>query len=527
MIRVFFCRFSRLLIVLAGFAIGIPACEKQVELADVCSPNTREVCYDGPLETVGIGRCRGGLRTCREDGSGFGPCEGAVLPAPEVCGVGADEDCNGKTDECTGDVLWAKRWYDVGFPRSMSADGLGNVVIGIEFASTLDLAGAVGAIGSTNEYGASGVVKVNANGKTEFAQVVDGGLWVQMVSADKIGNIFAAGNFQDSITLAGETFHPNATRDILFFGLNPAGDVKLRRHFMSLSDCIAGAIDSSPQGEVILTGTCSFSSLDLGSGKSVSDTFLIRFSPTGNIVYATEFSLASIDGALFDGQGNIVLSGWFYDQANFGGQTLESPGKESSFVAKLGPAGEHLWSQQVGGANVDYVYINVQPDLMGNVYVAATFQGIIDFGGGPIHSLSPAHGGDAFLMKLDPKGNYLWGKHFGNGSSQQIRALTVDASGNVIIAGTFNDKIDFGAGTLYAAAADASDIAIAKFTPEGKAVWSRRFGVGSNIHAPVIAAGPLGEIFFAGTVIGDIDFGTGPLAAKSYVEDTFVVKLAP
>lgn len=507
--------------------MSIPACDAQVDVARVCSPHVREVCYDGPSETKGVGRCRSGIHSCREDGSGFEPCEGAVLPAPEVCGGGGDENCNGKIDECTGDVLWAKRWYGGGYPRSMSTDGLGNVIIGVEYTGNLDLGSSVGLIESTSEYGASAIVKVNSAGDAEFARVVDGGAWRQLVAADKAGNIAATGTFQVPITLDGETFVPNVTQDILFFGVDPAGNVKFAKQFFAQDDCVAEDIDSSPQGDIVLGGDCYLGSLDLGGGASVSGSFVARFADSGEFIYAKEFSAVNISSSAFDGQGNIVLAGWFYDQANFGGQTLESPDKDSSFIVKLGPAGEHLWSKQIGAKDAEYVYIDVKPDHTGNVYVAATFQGTIDFGDGSITSSSPPHTGDAFLMKLDPKGNYLWGKHFGNGEGQALHSLTVDASGNVIVSASFSGKIDFGAGTLYAASMSASDLAVAKFAPNGDAVWSRRFGMGNAIYAPVITTGALGEVFFSGIVVGDIDFGTGALVEKSYAEDMFVVKLAP
>lgn len=505
----------------------IPACDSQVQYAQVCTPDVREVCYDGPAETEGVGRCRSGLRTCREDGSGFGPCEGAVLPAAEVCGAGGDENCNGTTDECTGEVLWAKRWYGPGYPRSISADGLGNVVIGLENAGNLDVGLPVGVLESKTGYWGSAVVKVNGAGEPVFARVIDGGTWWQLVAADKDGNIAAAGSFQQPITLDGETFTPKVTQDVFFFLLNPAGEVQLRKQFMSSDNCVATALDSGATGDILLGGECYFGSLDLGGGTSVSDTFIARFSASGDLVYAKEFSPTNIAGISFDGQGNIVLSGWFYEQANFGGQTLESPGKESAFIVKLGPAGVHLWSKQFGGSDLDYFYIDVKADSNGNLYVAATFSGTIDFGGGPITSLSSEYAGDAFLMKLDPKGNYVWGKHFGNGDSQTFYAIDVDSSGNVVVMGNFSGTIDFGAGILYAATANSRDIFVAKFAPDGQAVWSRRFGAGNNIYAPVITAGPLGEVFLAGTVGGDIDFGTGMLTGKSYAEDMFVVKLAP
>jgi RHS repeat-associated protein len=60
----------------------------------------RESCYDGPEATAGTGQCQAGERTCRFGRPG--PCLGQVMPAPADICDGADNDCNGQTDEIPG-----------------------------------------------------------------------------------------------------------------------------------------------------------------------------------------------------------------------------------------------------------------------------------------------------------------------------------------------------------------------------------------------------------------------------------------
>ena len=63
-----------------------------------CVPGTPRACYTGPTGTENVGVCRGGTQTCLPDGSGYGACEGQVLPSAEVCD-GRDNDCDGSVDE--------------------------------------------------------------------------------------------------------------------------------------------------------------------------------------------------------------------------------------------------------------------------------------------------------------------------------------------------------------------------------------------------------------------------------------------
>jgi hypothetical protein len=68
-----------------------------------CYPSSKEPCYfvedgkPGPEGTVGRGICKEGERACDADGF-WQACEGAVLPAQEVCN-NIDDDCNGRVDD--------------------------------------------------------------------------------------------------------------------------------------------------------------------------------------------------------------------------------------------------------------------------------------------------------------------------------------------------------------------------------------------------------------------------------------------
>jgi hypothetical protein len=64
-----------------------------------CYPGDMLNCYTGPSNTRNVGVCKGGIRTCNDQGTGFGPCVGEIVPTSEVCGDGLDNNCNGKIDD--------------------------------------------------------------------------------------------------------------------------------------------------------------------------------------------------------------------------------------------------------------------------------------------------------------------------------------------------------------------------------------------------------------------------------------------
>ena len=73
---------------------GVADCE--------CMPGESRDCYDGDLDLIGVGVCRGGRQSCQEQGGrrSFGACVGQVEPSAEVCD-GDDDDCDGSVDEGT------------------------------------------------------------------------------------------------------------------------------------------------------------------------------------------------------------------------------------------------------------------------------------------------------------------------------------------------------------------------------------------------------------------------------------------
>ncbi|EDM80847.1 hypothetical protein PPSIR1_28093 [Plesiocystis pacifica SIR-1] len=76
----------------------VDGCESSSQCA--CTPGDTISCYDGfPPATEGVGECQAGTRTCNDQGTSYGPCEGQVLPVQEICNNGLDDNCNGQTDE--------------------------------------------------------------------------------------------------------------------------------------------------------------------------------------------------------------------------------------------------------------------------------------------------------------------------------------------------------------------------------------------------------------------------------------------
>jgi len=68
----------------------------------VCTPKSTGACYTGDPSTRGVGACSDGSRTCSDDGTAWGACEGETLPTAETCATSVDDDCDGQVNEAGG-----------------------------------------------------------------------------------------------------------------------------------------------------------------------------------------------------------------------------------------------------------------------------------------------------------------------------------------------------------------------------------------------------------------------------------------
>jgi hypothetical protein len=295
---------------------------------------------------------------------------------------------------------------------------------------------------------------------------------------------------------------------------------------------IGYAVATDTEGNIIVVGSFR-GTVDLGGGPLVSnnsyaDMFIAKFSPAGEHLWSRCAGGSLIDeaiGVAVDGNNNVVVTGTFSSQADFGGGPLTYAGGGSDiFVAKYSPSGEHIWSEGFGSTSPDHAN-DITVDGSGNILITGDFSNSIDFGGA---LLSPYDGfSDAFVLKLSSSGAHLWSRAFGGPSKDNGYGIAVDGNGNVLVTGLFTNSIDLGKGRIFSD--NGPNIFIAKFSPSGTTLWSKCLvdtsgGLGIGIGRSV-AVDVNGDIVVTGRFQGQVDFGGGLLSSTSPgYPDGFVVK---
>src|SRR5262249_6104714 len=118
---------------------------------------------------------------------------------------------------------------------------------------------------------------------------------------------------------------------------------------------------------------------------------------------------------------------------------------------------------------------------------------------------------DVYLIKLDPQGNHIWSKRFGDIESQYGQTVAVDSSGNIALTGYFSGTIDLGGGVLTSAGND--DMFLAKFDAQGNYLWAKQFGSPAYDYPATARFDAAGNIVLACFSTGALDFGGGLLTS--------------
>lgn len=218
-----------------------------------------------------------------------------------------------------------------------------------------------------------------------------------------------------------------------------------------------------------------------------------------------------------DGSGNVIVGGRFQGTVDFGGGNLVSTGDYDIFVAKFSAAGVHQWSMRLGN-NLPEGVVSVAVDDTGNIVLAGSFQGIVNFGGG---NLTSAGAYDIFLAKYDINGVHQWSKRVGGLGNDAPAGVAVDTSGNIVLTGSFGDTVDFGGGGLVAAGLD--DIFVAEYNAAGTHQWSQSFGSTGIDEGYGVGVDAVGNVLVIGHFAGTVDFGGGNLVSAG-IFDIFVAR---
>ncbi len=237
-----------------------------------------------------------------------------------------------------------------------------------------------------------------------------------------------------------------------------------------------------------------------------------------------------------DAMGNIYCAGTMSNTVDFdpgsGAVERTSNGETDAFVAKYSASGALLWAKTIGGAAEDNA-LDIAVDVSGNVYVSGSFGATVDFNpGGVAQSVTSGGFIDAYVLKMDTDGNFVWVVNAGGVDAGVIpNSIAIDAIGNIYTTGMFLGAVDFdpGAGDATLGSTGAGfDVFVWKLNSLGAHTWAVRVGGNSEDIATAIATDINSNVYISGLFRGTADLDPGavfePFVSAGNT-DVFVLKL--
>ncbi|NUQ79781.1 MAG: PQQ-like beta-propeller repeat protein [Polyangiaceae bacterium] len=157
----------------------------------------------------------------------------------------------------------------------------------------------------------------------------------------------------------------------------------------------------------------------------------------------------------------------------------------------------------------------------GLVALAGSFDGELTLGG-ESHRSSGLQ--DVFLATYAQGGMFRWSAAFGGAGLDEGLSVAIGAGSDVYLLANFQESVDFGAGPVKSAGA--TDVALVKFMSTGKLRWAVPFGGSLGDVGTKVAVGPNDETFVVGSFSGKMTIGTKALTSKGGA-DAFVASFSP
>ncbi len=267
-----------------------------------------------------------------------------------------------------------------------------------------------------------------------------------------------------------------------------------------------------------------FASLGLTSA-TISQN--LNFNWVNNIGNSSNTSTSYIEK---DASGNIYVSGSFIGTLDFdpgvGVSNLTSQNATfgDQYLLKLDPNGNFLWVKQwnlnptnnsIGGGPTGGFAFKINQN---EIYATGCFTGTSDFNPGASVNNITANGSswwDAFLLKLDLNGNYLWAQNYGGTVIDCGRDISFDSNNNIYLIGYFSSTadFDFSSAANNLTANGGADVFILKLDSNGNFIWVNKIGGSANDDFFNIEIDSQNNIYFGGGYYAsssiDMDPGVG------------------
>ncbi len=374
-----------------------------------------------------------------------------------------------------GALIWAKRignTTDNDNISDLKCDASGNIFFTGQYSGTVDFDPNAGAYNLTSAGGADVFVSsLNVNGvllgiPRTFGST--GGDYGVSLTLDNLGGIYVTGSFSGTVDFDAGAATYNLTShglaDVFVFKYTNASGSSV----FSWANNMGGAYNDGPADIELNTAqnylymVCSYSASITNGVTSFTavgsnDVYLQRIpAASGGLNLAKTFGGASYDGVSdieIDALDNVYLAGSFSGACDFDpspGVTqlvVQTANDNDGFISKLNSNFVFNWVKQIESTSSDggtKIIIDTDKNILLEGYFSGPDVDLdLSIAGTYTVSNNGGSNGDGLLIKMDPAGNFVWGKTWGNASGVNAQGFALDAKNNIYVSGDYFGTCDF------------------------------------------------------------------------------------
>ena len=376
--------------------------------------------------------------------------------------------------------------------------------------------------------------------------------------ADAQGNIYITGSYEDTVDFdpnpsvehkVAAVFDTNDDQDVFVAKYSPDGEFIWVKTVGNIHEDVGRSIMEAGNGNLIVVGGFQLGvDFDPGMGEAILPNgvddaiFILTLTPDGEFVDAKKISgTQSVfsSSVTIDASDNLYIIGGTTNATTVdfdpGPATynLTSTGSGLRYICKLDNSLACVWAKKIictGSFNAPQ---SVAVGSNGDVVVSGYFTETLDADPSDSSSYDLVSLGfqDAYVLKLDAGGDFVWGERFGNETTEEAPALAVDADNNVLIGlKILSSQIDADPGPAVQTVTNGGnmDIVLVQLNSNGDFNWFRQIsGASYQLVDDLITTNS--GIYSAGSFQGATDFDPGSGVSTFYPDesmDFFIHKMS-
>ena len=260
--------------------------------------------------------------------------------------------------DASGNITWQKSFgytgADSGTSIIQTNDG-GYIVTGVLDVSASGGQGNTKNLQAAHAGGDYWSIKLDASGTIEWSKYFGGSFTdtpFDIIQTEDNGYIMVGSSDSDDVDISGN----KGSYDYWVVKVSNSGETLWEKSFGGTEIDEARAIVPSGDGNYIIAGDTRSSDTDVSSNNGAADLWLVKMSPSGDIIWEQTYGGTGFDVArdIKSTQDNgFLISG---SSRSADGDLTENQGQNDAWVIKVNNSGQLQWQKSIGGTNIDFAY---------------------------------------------------------------------------------------------------------------------------------------------------------------------------